>query len=153
MKITKASDYALVLLSHLANLPSGEKVSVRQVAGSCHIPQRFLATIVHRLSKAGLIRSMKGSNGGIRLARPGSEITLRHVLDAIEGPIRMVECQQQKGACRMEDECPAKGFWDVVHERILDSFGSITIGEIIKHSLPGKEGATGEPSHQRKLNP
>lgn len=152
MKITKASDYALVLLSHLANIPTGEKVSVRQVADSCHIPQRFLATIVHRLSKAGLIRSMKGSNGGIWLARPGSEITLLDVLDVIEGPIRMVECQQQKGACRLEDDCPAKGFWDVIHERILDSFGSTTIEEIANYPLPGKEVTTGEPSLQRKRN-
>ncbi len=134
MKITKASDYALILLSRLTEIPPGERVSVKQVATSSGIPQRFLAIIVHRLSKAGLVRSRKGSNGGIWLARHGSEITLREVLEAIEGPIRMVDCQHQQGACRLEDHCTTKSFWDTVHESIVESFGSTTIEEIAKHS-------------------
>lgn len=132
MKITKASDYALALLSHLAAFSPGERASVKQVADCCGIPKRFLAIIVHRLSKRGLLHSMKGNNGGIWLARRGSEITLREVIEAIEGPIRMTDCQHSKGACRRENYCSTRHVWNVAHERILDSLSATTLEELTK---------------------
>ena len=130
MKLTKATDYALIILSQLAMLEPGVNTNVKKVAGSSGIPERFLAIIVHRLSTSGIINSTKGMNGGIRLGRPGSEITLRDVVEAIEGRIGFVECQKQIGLCSLEDNCVTKPFWDAVHEKFLLSLSGTTIEDL-----------------------
>ncbi|MBI2876087.1 MAG: Rrf2 family transcriptional regulator [Candidatus Tectomicrobia bacterium] len=145
MRLTKASDYALVLLAHLAALSPGERASVRQIATCYGVPQRFLAVIVHRLAKTGLLHSMKGSNGGIRLARRSSEITLREVIEAVEGPIRMTDCQGPGCLCERGDHCTARHFWDVANEKILNSLNATTLEEIAGWvPWPQEEVATGE---------
>lgn len=137
MKLTRASDYALILLSHLAKLEPGMNTSVKKIASTCGVPERFLAIIVHRLSTMGLIISLRGMNGGIRLGRHSSEITLRDVVEAIEGPIGFVECQKQIGLCSLEDNCLTKPFWDAVHEKILMSLSETTIENLAKFMPEG----------------
>ncbi len=132
MKLTKASDYALILLSHLAKQEPGINTSVKRVASACGVPERFLAIIVHRLSTQGLLISVKGMNGGIRLGRNSKEITLRDVVEAMEGPIGFVECQRLIGACSLEDHCTTKPFWDAVHENIVRSMSATTIEDLVR---------------------
>lgn len=137
MKLTRATDYALILLSHLARLEPGMNTSVKKIAMCSGVPKRFLAIIVHRLSTLGMIISVKGMNGGIRLGRPSSKITLRDVVEAIEGPIGFVECQKQVGLCQLEDNCSTKPFWDAVHENILKSLSATTIEDLTRFMPEG----------------
>lgn len=137
MKLTKASDYALILLSHLTKLEPDTNTSVKRVAMICGVPERFLAIIVHRLSTSGLVRSIKGMKGGIRLGRPGSEITLRDVVEAMEGPISFVECQKQIGLCSLEENCLTKPFWDAVHDKMLMSLSATSIVDLARFMPDG----------------
>lgn len=138
MKLTKASDYALILLSHLAKQEPGINTSVKRVASACGVPERFLAIIVHRLSTQGLLISAKGMNGGIRIGRNSKEITLRDVIEAMEGPIGFVECQRQIGVCSLEDHCTTKPFWDAVHENIVRSMSATTIEDLVRFMPEGE---------------
>src|SRR5438309_6837730 len=89
MKLSRASSYAL----HAVAFMAGEKDSTRPVA-SHHIaaargiPDRFLLKVLKPLVSAGVLLSLKGPNGGYRLARPASEISMLDVLEAVDGPIR-----------------------------------------------------------------
>jgi Rrf2 family protein len=134
MKLKKATDYAFVILAHLGTIPDGESTNSRKVAKECKIPERFLANIVHSLSKSGIIESRKGMKGGISLAKDSSKITLRDVIEAIEGNIGFVDCQKSKGICHIENECSVKHFWDVQNDKILAPLNSTTLEDFMSYT-------------------
>lgn len=135
MRLTKASDYAFILLNHLNSMDSDKKTSVKEVSVTCNIPKRFLANIVHRLSKAGIILSVKGMDGGIRLLKRSDEITIKDVLEVLEGDIRFVDCQIHKGVCKTEEMCAVKNFWDSKLETFMAMLDNTTIKDLSEFSL------------------
>lgn len=130
MKLTKATDYALILLKHLNSLENGKITSVKNVAAACHIPKRFLANIVHRLSKAGIIITVKGMDGGIRLSKSSDKITIKDVLEVLEGNIRFADCQMHSGICNTEDVCTIKQFWDAKLAGFISVLNNTTIKDL-----------------------
>ncbi len=134
MKMTKATDYALIFLKHLCLLEDGRISSVKIISEQCNIPKRFLANIAHTLSKAGIIFTIKGMDGGVKLSRDGGEITIREVVEAMEGNIRFVECQAGVGVCSSEELCDVKHFWDNKLEGFLDTLNSTTIKDLSEFS-------------------
>jgi Rrf2 family protein len=88
MKLTRAAVYALTALAHLARKGEGRPVASHDVAAAEDIPERFLLKLLKPLVDAGVLRSLKGPNGGFRLARPPQTITLLEVVEAVEEPVR-----------------------------------------------------------------
>jgi len=134
MKLKKATDYAFVILAHLSTIPAGESTNNKTVAKECKIPERFLANIVHSLSKSGIIKSRKGMNGGISLAKDSSKITLRDVVEAIEGNIGLVDCQKSERICQIESVCNVKHFWDDQNEKILAPLNNTTLEDFLSYT-------------------
>ncbi len=137
MKLKKATDYAFLILAYLGRIPPGEKTSNKEVAKACNVPESFLANIVHNLSKSGIIDARKGMNGGISLARKSSEITLREVIEAIEGSVGLVDCQKGDTVCKIESTCSVKQFWNLQHEKILTTFNDTTLADLVNLQNPG----------------
>ena len=129
MKFSKATDYGLLLLIDLAKLGHGEYTSVRRVARSKGISERFLSSIVRELANAGILSSRRGSNGGIRLARPSNEISLADVIVALEGPIELFDCQRLPNLCQHEDLCSLRTFWNGLREQLHGSLAGAKIGD------------------------
>ena len=129
MKFSKATDYGLLLLIDLAKLGVDEVTSVRRVAHSKGISERFLANIVHDLANAGIVTSRRGTRGGIRLARPSSEISLADVIEALEGPIELFDCQRMPNLCQHEDLCSLRSFWNGLREQVRGSLAGAKIGD------------------------
>jgi Rrf2 family protein len=88
MKLSAASRYALRALAHLAMLGGAAPVAAPDIARACRAPERYLLMAFHALVLAGLLHSVKGPNGGYRLARPAKSISLLEILEAVDGPIR-----------------------------------------------------------------
>jgi Rrf2 family protein len=88
MKLTAAGRYALRALAHLAALEGNTWVASHDIARPCGIPEDFLLKVLKRLATAGLLHSLKGPNGGYRLARPAKSITLLEIVEAVDGPVR-----------------------------------------------------------------
>lgn len=88
MKLTRASEYALHALAHLAKTKPDGAVPSHIMAQAQGIPERFLLKVLKPLVSAGVLRSVKGPNGGYRLARPATQVTILEVIEASEGPIR-----------------------------------------------------------------
>ncbi len=103
--LTRQSDYGVRAILHLANLPYGEIVQTREIAASEDIPSKYLPSIIRTLARAGLIRTLRGNQGGVMLARPPEDINLRDVIEAIEGPIMLVQCLRGPKQCAHEDDC------------------------------------------------
>jgi Rrf2 family protein len=88
MKLTRASNYALQALAYLVDQPADRSVASHVAAEARGIPERFLLKVLQPLVSAGVLRSIKGPNGGYRLAKPPKQITLLQVIEAVDGPIR-----------------------------------------------------------------
>jgi Rrf2 family protein len=88
MKLSHASAYALHALAHLAGDRAGDPVVSRHIAQAHGLPGQYLQRSLGALASAGVLRSVKGPNGGYRLARPADKITLLEVVEAVDGPIR-----------------------------------------------------------------
>jgi Rrf2 family protein len=88
MTLTRATTYAIHALVYMAGQKHNRPVVSHHIAHARAIPERFLLKVLKPLVSARVLLSVKGPNGGYRLARPASEITLLEVLEAIDGPIR-----------------------------------------------------------------
>jgi Rrf2 family protein len=88
MKLTRASSYALHAVAHMAAMGEDKPVASHHIARARGIPELFLLKILKPLVSARILRSVKGPNGGYRLAKPASKITVLEVVEAVDGPIR-----------------------------------------------------------------
>ena len=90
MKLTRASSYALATLAYLAREKPDAPVTSHDVAQAEGIPDRFLLKVLRSLVSVGILRSLKGPNGGYRLVRAPKDVTLLEVIEAVDGPLRAV---------------------------------------------------------------
>lgn len=88
MKLTRATSYALHAVAYMAALKGTKPVASHIIAKDRKIPERFLLKVLKPLVSARVLFSVKGPNGGYRLARPANDITMLEILEAVDGPIR-----------------------------------------------------------------
>src|SRR6059058_2160363 len=88
MKLTRASSYALHAVAYMAAQKKSDPVASHVIAQDRGIPERFLLKVLKPLVSAQILLSIKGPNGGYRLARPANEITMLEIVEAVDGPIR-----------------------------------------------------------------
>lgn len=88
MKLTRASSYALHAVAYMAARKRKQPVASHHIAKARGIPERFLLKVLKPLVSARVLHSVKGPNGGYRLARPASEISMLDIVEAVDGPIR-----------------------------------------------------------------
>src|SRR5438105_4520077 len=88
MKMSRASTYAVHALAHLAEHDDNRPVASHEVAQARGIPEKFLLKVLKPLVNARILVSLKGPNGGYRLAKPANKITLLEVIEAVDGPVR-----------------------------------------------------------------
>src|SRR5215203_7078344 len=102
LKINRQTDYAVRVVLSLAKRGEGIRISTAEIQGEMLIPKALMTRIVAQLANRGLINTYPGRDGGLMLPCPASQITLKDVVEAFEGPILLSECMQAKG----EDDCP-----------------------------------------------
>jgi len=99
LKLTKKADYGLMALKYLAEHPETPALSAKDVADAYGIPAQLLAKILQRLTKAGLLKSSAGMNGGYALARDPRQISAFEVIHAIDGPLFLTSCTKGTKSC------------------------------------------------------
>ena len=131
MKFSTKDRYALRLMVELANRGPEETLSLKSVSDSQGISQKYLEQIVTPLSRAGLVSSSRGSQGGYRLTRPASGITAGDILRAIEGDLVPIPClASQAEACPRRSQCHTIGFWDGLRQVIDQYVDGITLEQL-----------------------
>ncbi len=103
----------VALASHVGD---ERPVPLDVLASEQEIPERYLAKIIQDLRKAGLIRSVRGARGGYLLAHPAQEITALHVWEALEGPLMVVPCIEDRRMCEVPDGCGMHTLWTRLQE-------------------------------------
>ncbi len=139
MQLTRREEYGLKGLVFLAKQPKRGVVLVGEISKVQGIPKQFLAKIFQRLSKAGVLRSVRGAKGGFTLGRPAGQITMREVIEALEGPIAINRCLLRRGECQEEEGCSLRGVWEEAQEGLLGVLGRTTIADLVNRIPGGKK--------------
>ena len=129
LKLTKKADYGLMAMKHLAEHGERGACSAKDVADAYGIPQEALAKILQRLTKAGLLTSQYGTNGGYTLARNARQISAFEVIRAIEGPMFITSCSVSDD-CEQSDHCTIRGPLRKVSRSIEEVLNRLTIWEM-----------------------
>ncbi|QWT17675.1 Rrf2 family transcriptional regulator [Collinsella sp. zg1085] len=130
MDISRKTDYALRILAMLAKQDSG-LLSVRTAATASGIPYSFARAIQHSLSEADLIESVRGVNGGMRLRHPAHEVTLRAIVEAMQGPLGVNVCTLGENPCWRESECCFHPVWLGIQALLESYLDSVTLDDVV----------------------
>ena len=134
MQITRQADYATRAILYLARTEKGERVATYQVAKEQKIPPSFLAKIISQLSVVGLLNTSRGARGGITLARDPEQITLLEVVEAIDGPIQLNMCVENKNACEYEENCPLQPVWCDAQNKLIATLRNTNFKQLAEGS-------------------
>ncbi|NLX77548.1 MAG: Rrf2 family transcriptional regulator [Clostridiaceae bacterium] len=135
MKISTRGQYGLEALVYLALNTSSGPVSIKNIAQYCGMSEAYILQIFLVLRRAGIISSMRGAQGGYMLSRDSAEITVKEVLETLEGPLALVECVAVgcEETCIRYEMCCTRLLWEKISERLALLAGSITIADLVDH--------------------
>jgi Rrf2 family protein len=130
--LSRKADYALVILSYLHHHSEGG--SARDMALRFGLSRPFVANILKQLAQRGLVRGRRGLGGGYVLARPAQEVCLCELLEALDEPFQLAQCNRQEEGlpCNLEGFCPVREAIAVVHERIRDLLRTVTLADLFR---------------------
>ena len=132
MALTRKGEYAIRGIIYLAQQSPGELVSMGHLIEATEAPPAFMAKILQAFAKQGIVRSARGAKGGFTLARAASAITLREIVEAIEGPVVPNHCLIGKGACSRDRTCNVHPVWKRVQTQVVSILDGVTIAELAK---------------------
>jgi len=131
MRVTRKSDYGLRALCTLAHQYNGEPVSIGQLSAEHKIPEPFLEKIMQELREHGLVEATHGRGGGYLLRKRPSQISLREIVQALDGPIALVTCLDPNLKCSIEANCPTSSIWEVINKKLDEYLNSLTLSDVI----------------------
>ena len=139
MKISTRGRYALRLMIDLAIHGNGGVVSLRDVSKRQGISDKYLEQIVTPMAKAGLVRSMRGANGGYMLTRRPEEYTVGEILLPLEGDLAPVECATDSEFCQRCNECVTVGLWREIHQAVAQVVDNTTLADLVERQKQMKQ--------------
>lgn len=139
MMLSKKSKYALKALHYLARQPDNQHVLIADLAKAENIPKKFLEFILLSLRKGGILQSRVGKGGGYSLAKPASRITIKAVLDILEGNIAPVKCLDGTNLSRCEEcldekSCGIRLIMTDVHNTLSQLLNSLTLADMVERA-------------------
>jgi Rrf2 family protein len=132
MQLTRAADYAVRVMIHMAGLPPGTRTSRTELANAAGCPDQFLSKVLQDLTRAGLVVSHRGNTGGFELPTVRETASVLEVVEAVEGPLRLNVCLAHDHACERQQWCPAHTMWAKAQEALTGVLRSTTITELAK---------------------
>ena len=131
MKISTKGRYGIKAMLELALVYEKELISVRTISKKHNISELYLEQIFFVLRKAQLVKSIRGAKGGYSLARLPKDITIKNIMDALEGPINISDCIKEDANCDKLDRCATRVLWVKIRDSIDEIFSSVTLQDII----------------------
>lgn len=136
MKISAKGRYALRLMIDLAEHNTGEYIALKDVSARQEISMKYLEQIITPLSKAGLLKSTRGPQGGYRLMRDPKDYTVGDIIRIMEGKMAPVAClEDDPNECSRMDECATIEFWQGLYTVINQYIDSVTLGDLVDRHL------------------
>lgn len=148
MKLSTRARYAMRMMVELAKQSNGrKKVSLGRVARKAGISRRYLEQLVIGLKHASLITGVTGRGGGYLLARPAEQIKIGQIVEAVIGPINIVECVLQPDQCLQVDYCVCRPIYQRINTRITDVLNEFSLADLVHMDESGGQLAeAGDPT-------
>ena len=127
IRLSKETDYGIVLLSHFASEGVGATYSSRALAAETQIPLPMVSKILKVLARQGWLVSQRGAKGGYTLALRPDTISVAEIIKGIEGPIAITECVEAPGDCRQESVCRTRHHWKMINRTVRKALETITL--------------------------
>ena len=133
MKLSTKGRYGLRALIDLAQY---SEVSITSISKRQDISERYLEQLMSMLKKAGIVKSIRGANGGYILARDAKEISVGEVLRALEGSLEPVECAglDPRGGCQASESCVTKYVWKRINDSINQTVDEMMLSDLLAES-------------------
>lgn len=129
MKLSRAGEYGILGVSYIAQQDK-DICFIREISEAWDLPESFLAKILQKLAKVGILNSHKGNMGGFSLAKPAEEITLKEIVESVQGPIVINWCELDTDSCNRFETCLLER---IVHEatiKVREVFGDYTVADL-----------------------
>lgn len=132
IKLSKLSDYAIVVLSRLA-AGRGEVLTTSVLSEETGIPEPTVSKVLKLLSKQKIVESVRGANGGYVMQRCPTDITVAELIVALEGPIALTACvgDQDHTECMIDTLCPLKTGWQKVNSVVKQALDSVALADLL----------------------
>ena len=135
MKISTKGRYALRLMLDLALNNTGEYITIKTIAARQEISEKYLEQIISLLNRAGYVKSIRGAQGGYRLAKEPAEYTVGMILRLTEGSLYPTDCLEKDGECTRQSNCATREVWQEMYEAICSVVDRITLQELVDKQL------------------
>jgi FeS assembly SUF system regulator len=133
VRIAKLTDYALVILAHMAR--EGDRLfNAREIASHTHIAQPTVSKLLKNLAKKEFLLSERGALGGYRLKKSPETITVVDLIETLEGPIAITECNLGDAACPTQAKCSIRTPWLHINQVLTEALSTIKLSDLIKPS-------------------
>lgn len=163
-RLSKITDYGIVILAHLARddrgfagpaagagsaagarpaAPEGARTAdgsvplhnAREVAAAVDLPLPIVSKVMKSLARDGVLKSHRGSKGGFSLTRDPGAITVEEMIAALQGPVALTECNSTADGCQIEGHCPVRDPWQVINRVVQVALSKITLADLIDPSF------------------
>ncbi len=132
MRLTMTADYAVRAIVYLAMKKKDSITPIREIAKVQEVPLSFLSKIMQTLSKTSMVRVYRGKFGGYSLAADPKKMSLKDVIEAIEGPIYLNKCLIQEGECDRDKLCAVHPIWEEAQRALFGVIDKYTIADMAK---------------------
>lgn len=130
MKVSTKGRYALRLMLDLALNNTGEYITIKTIAARQDISEKYLEQIISMLNRAGYVKSVRGAQGGYRLAKDPSEYTVGMILRLTEGSLSPIDCLED-GECNRLNGCVTRSVWKEMYDAICSVVDRITLKDLV----------------------
>jgi Rrf2 family transcriptional regulator, cysteine metabolism repressor len=137
LRLSTRGRYGIHAMYDLAVTYESGPQPLKAIAERQSVPEAYLEQLMAPLRREGLIKSVRGAQGGYLLARPPSEITVGQVLRTLEGDLAITECLNEEDACDMADCCPTRKVWKKVRDGLNSIVDGITLQDMLEDPKAG----------------
>jgi FeS assembly SUF system regulator len=139
IRLGKLTDYALVLMTHLAEHHGAQMLATRELAAESKLPLPTVTKLLKVLHGGGLLVSHRGANGGYVLAKDPNAISVAEIVAAIEGSIALTECSTAvEGLCTIEPSCPIRSNLQIINRAVRQALEGVTLADLAQPFPAGR---------------
>ena len=130
-RLSKMTDYGIVLLARLAKNREATTQNARELAAAVDLPLPVVSKILKSLARRGVVESHRGSKGGYALLQAPEKITVANMVEALDGPVALTQCNLGPHACEHEGSCAVRDPWHVINRVVEVALSKITLADLI----------------------
>lgn len=135
LRISKLTDYGVVLATRMAGGAPGTRHHARELARETGLSEPTVSKVLKRLAQCGVVSSQRGSRGGYQLAQAPEAISVAEIITALEGPIAVTECASDV-TCELEDRCEVRAPWQRISAAVNRALDAISLADMAQPAAP-----------------